>query len=82
MRRLYECACPSTAACARFASIVSTVRELRERKGRVDHAKVRAATEEQIAAWKREDGIDDGALGPIRPVSPVTIKSYRITLPG
>lgn len=55
---------------------MSTVRytneELRKRKGRVDHAKVRAATEEQIAAWKREDGIDDAALGPVRAVPPVT----------
>jgi len=55
---------------------MSTVRymnkELRKRKGRVDHAKVNGATEEQIVAWKLEDGIDDDALAPIRVVPPVT----------
>lgn len=55
---------------------MSTVRytndEIRSGKGHVDHAKVRAATEEQIASWKREDGIDDSALGPMRVVPPAT----------
>jgi hypothetical protein len=53
---------------------VSTVRytneEIRKRKGRVNLAKIRAATEEQIAAWKREDGFDEAVLGPIRVVPP------------
>jgi putative transcriptional regulator len=35
-------------------------------KGRIDVARVRAATEEQIARWKAEDGIDDATLGPPR----------------
>ncbi len=55
---------------------MSTVRytneEIRNRKGHVDHAKVSAATEEQIASWKQEDGIDDSALGPTRAVPPAT----------
>jgi DNA-binding transcriptional regulator YiaG len=54
---------------------VSTVRytneEIRKRKGRVNHAKIRAATEEQIIAWKREDGFDDATLGPVRVVPAV-----------
>jgi DNA-binding transcriptional regulator YiaG len=55
---------------------VSTVRytneEIRKRKGHVDHAKINAATEEQIAAWKHEDGIDDANFGPARAVPPIT----------
>jgi len=54
-----------------MSTVRYTNKELRKRKGRVDHAKVNAATEEQIAAWKLEDGIDDDALGPIRIVPPV-----------
>lgn len=54
---------------------MSTVRytneEIRKRKGYIDHAKVRAATEEQIAAWKREDGFDNVVPGPVRVVPPV-----------
>ena len=34
--------------------------------------KINAATEEQIAAWKLEDGISDDALALIRVVPPVT----------
>jgi hypothetical protein len=41
-----------------------TNEEIRKRKGNVDHAKVNAATKEQIAAWKREDGIDDANGAP------------------
>ncbi len=56
--------------------ILGTVRytnkEIRKRKGQVDQAKVRAASEEQIAAWKREDGIDDSTLGPARVMPPAT----------
>jgi DNA-binding transcriptional regulator YiaG len=55
---------------------MSTVRrtneQIRANKGRVDVAKVRAAAEDQIDAWKREDGIDDSALGPARYVVPAT----------
>lgn len=49
-----------------------TNEQLRKRKGQIDRAKINATTEEQITAWKREDGIDDGALGPIRAVLPTT----------
>ncbi len=49
-----------------------TNEEIRRRKGHVDHAKVGAATEDQIAAWKCEDDIDDSALGPVRAVPPAT----------
>ncbi len=50
-----------------------TNEEIRKRKGTVDHAKIREATEEPIVAWKREDGYgDDSGLGPVRVVPPVT----------
>ena len=39
---------------------------IRAAKGRIDIEKVDSATEEDIERWKREDGIDDGALGPPR----------------
>ena len=53
-----------------MSSVRYTKEELRKRKGRVDLAKVSAATEEKIAAWKREDDSDDNALSPIRVVLP------------
>ncbi len=46
-------------------------------KGRVDHARVRAATEEQIAQWKREGGIHDSRLGPPRYVPSVNVREVR-----
>jgi hypothetical protein len=51
-----------------------TNEEIRNRKGHVDHAKVSAATEEQIALWKQEDGNDDSALGPTRAVPPLNVR--------
>jgi len=32
----------------------------------VDSARLRAATEADIERWKRQDGVDDAALGPAR----------------
>jgi DNA-binding transcriptional regulator YiaG len=55
-----------------MGTVQYTNEQIRKRKGRVDHAKVRAAGEEQIAVWKRADAIDDATLGPIRVVPPVT----------
>lgn len=46
-------------------------------KGRIDHAKVLAATEQQIAAWKSGDGIDDAQLGPPRYVPGVDVRAVR-----
>ncbi len=46
-------------------------------KGRVNRAKVRRASEDQIAAWKREDGIDDAVLGPARYVPSVDVRIVR-----
>lgn len=46
--------------------------QIRKLKGHVDHAKIAGVTEDQIAAWKREDDIDDAALGPVRAVPPRT----------
>ena len=50
--------------------MVSTARrsnqQIRAAKGRVDLQKLDAVTEEDIARWKLEDGIDDSRLGPPR----------------
>lgn len=40
--------------------------EIRSAEGRIDFEKLDAATEEDIERWKREDGVDDAALGPPR----------------
>ena len=40
-------------------------------EGRIDVARVRAATEEDIERWQREDDHDDEALGPPHFVIPV-----------
>jgi putative transcriptional regulator len=46
---------------------VSTVRrsneQIRTSKGRIDTARVAAATDADVERWKREDGDDDAALG-------------------
>lgn len=55
-----------------MGTVRHTNAQIRKRKGYVDPAKVRAATEEQIAAWKRADGIDEATLGPVRVVPPET----------
>jgi len=51
-------------------NILPTVRrsneQIRRSKPRMDLAKITAATEADIARWKREDGIDDSTLGPPR----------------
>lgn len=44
--------------------------QIRVAKGRIDVEKVNAATEADIARWKREDGVDDTNLGSARFVSP------------
>ena len=44
--------------------------EILKAKPRIDIDKVNATTEEDIARWKREDGIDDSQLGPARVVIP------------
>ncbi len=49
-----------------------TNKQIKKLKDRTDASKVRAATEKQIAAWKREEGVDDSKLGPIRAVPPMT----------
>jgi putative transcriptional regulator len=46
-------------------------------KGRADHAKLRSATEKQIVAWKREEGIDDAQLGSPRYVPKVDVCEIR-----
>jgi putative transcriptional regulator len=43
--------------------------EMRTAKGRIDVEKLDRVTEEDIARWKREDGVDDASLGPSRFVS-------------
>jgi putative transcriptional regulator len=42
---------------------------MRTAKGRLDVEKLETVTEEDIARWKREDGVDDASLGPPRFIS-------------
>ena len=44
--------------------------EILKSEPRIDVEKFNAATEEDIARWKREDGIDDSTWGPPRLVIP------------
>ncbi len=37
-----------------------------EPRSRIDVARVKAATEVDIARWKRDDGVDDATVGPAR----------------
>jgi putative transcriptional regulator len=46
-------------------------------KGRLDRAKVRRASEADIAGWKREEGVDDALLGPVRYVPSVDVRKVR-----
>lgn len=43
--------------------------ETPDTSGRIDLDRIRAATEEDIERWKREDGVDDATLGPFRLVT-------------
>ena len=55
-----------------MATVHRSNEEIRRQKGFLDKTKVLAATEEQIAQWKREDGFgDDSSLGPERVRLPV-----------
>lgn len=45
--------------------------QIQSNKGRVDHAKIDSTNEEQIIAWKREDGVTDDRLGAARLVIPM-----------
>lgn len=59
-----------------------TNEEIRKRKGRIDHAKVSAATEEKIATWKREDGFEDAVLGPVHVIPPLPdVRATRTARP-
>jgi putative transcriptional regulator len=55
-----------------MATVKRTHQQVRAGKGTIDRTKLTAATEADIARWKREDGIDDAALGPARFVPPLT----------
>jgi putative transcriptional regulator len=46
-------------------------------KGSIDRARVRRASEDEIAAWKREEGVDDALLGPVRYVPNVDVRKVR-----
>ena len=46
-------------------------------KGSVDRTKVRGASENEIAAWKREEGVEDTLLGPARYLPNVDVRKVR-----
>lgn len=48
------------------------------KRGRIDHARVRAATEAQIQAWKEQDGYGDYEVGPnARAMPAVNVRKVR-----
>ena len=49
-----------------MSTVRRTTEQVRAAKGRVDAARVKAASEAEIERWKQEDGIDDDALGAAR----------------
>ena len=53
-----------------MSNVKKSNEQIRAAEGRVNAAKLRAATERDIERWKREDGIDDAQLGPPRLVAP------------
>ena len=53
-----------------MSNVKKSNEQIRAAEGRVNVAKLRAATERDIERWKREDGIDDAQLGPPRLVRP------------
>ena len=53
-----------------MATVRRSNEQIRMAKGRIDPERVGKATEADIDGWKRKDGVDDGALGPARFVSP------------
>ena len=54
-----------------------TKEELRLRPRRVDRAKFEAKTEEDIQRYKREDGIDDAFLRPVRLAPGPDVRALR-----
>ena len=47
-------------------TVRKSMHEIRAAKGRVDRGRFSAVSDEQIANWKRDDGIDDSVWGPAR----------------
>lgn len=55
-----------------MSTVKYTNAQIHKRKGRINLAKLQAATDAQIARWQQEDGVDESALGPVRAVPPQT----------
>ncbi len=54
-----------------------TKEQIRRRGGRVNLAKFEATTEADIQRQKRDDGMDDAVLGPLRVVAGPDVQSLR-----
>jgi putative transcriptional regulator len=51
-------------------TVRKSLRQILDSKPQIDYDKFDAATEEDIARWKREDGIEDSTWGPPQVVIP------------
>jgi len=51
--------------------------QIRRRGGRVNLAKFQATTEADIQRQKRDDGMDDAVLGPLRVIAGTDVRSLR-----
>ena len=63
--------------------IVSTIRKKKTeiKRGRIDHARVRATTETQIQAWRRQEGYGEYEVGSrARAVPAVNVREIRAQL--
>ena len=49
-----------------MSSVRRSNEQIRAATGRLDRARLAAATEADVERWKREDGVDDTALGAAR----------------
>jgi putative transcriptional regulator len=54
-----------------------SLEEIRQLKGRVDRAKLDAATEEDIARWAKEDGSETGDLSGFVATWPMDVAAVR-----
>jgi len=54
-----------------------TKEQIRRRGGRVNLAKFQATTEADIQRQKRDDGMDDAVLGPLRVIAGTDVRSLR-----
>jgi len=63
--------------CHTMPTVQVTKEQIRRRGGRVNLAKFQATTEADIQRQKRDDGMDDAVLGPLRVIAGTDVRSLR-----